>query len=72
MTVERLLDLLEGVRRDGQGGFFARCPGHEDGNPSLHVTPRAGRILIHCFAGCEAERVLRVLELRWRDLRDAR
>ena len=60
---------LERVRRTG-GGCLARCPAHEDHEPSLSISlGRDGRILLHCWAGCETSDVLAALGLRWADLR---
>jgi hypothetical protein len=49
--------------------FTCRCPAHEDRSPSLSVSEGIdGRVLIYCHAGCEAARVIRVLNLQWADL----
>jgi putative DNA primase/helicase len=69
-NVEVLLDRLEGVRPAGPHSWMARCPAHDDRNPSLSVALRDGRVLIHCFAGCTPEAVLQAVGLTWRDLRD--
>lgn len=42
-------------------GGLCRCPAHDDRTPSLSVRPGERRLLFHCFAGCETERVLRAL-----------
>jgi hypothetical protein len=42
-------------------GGLCRCPAHDDRSPSLSVRPGRSRLLLHCFAGCAAEDVLRVL-----------
>jgi len=47
----------------------ARCPAHDDRNPSLSVSVKEGRVLIHCFAGCSPDAVLGAVGLTWRDLR---
>lgn len=50
-------------------GTSARCPAHDDRNPSLSVTEEAdGKVLINCHAGCSTEDVLAVLGLTWMDL----
>lgn len=53
--VERL-----GGRWTSNGGM-CRCPAHDDRNPSLSVRPGRTRLLLHCFAGCEAADILRAL-----------
>lgn len=61
LTVEGALSRLDGVRRAG-AGWLARCPVHEDHEPSLSVGVAAdGRVLLHCFAGCAFADVLHAL-----------
>lgn len=68
MTAEVILDRLDGVRQTGRG-FVARCPAHEDGRPSLSIRETSdGRVLLHCFAGCDAEAVLAAVGLTFSDL----
>jgi hypothetical protein len=43
---------------------MARCPAHEDGSPSLSLTERDGRVLVHCHAGCEQTAVIDALRAR--------
>lgn len=37
----------------GDGSYLVHCPAHEDDTASLHASPKNGRWLWHCFAGCE-------------------
>lgn len=47
----------------------ARCPAHDDHNPSLSVTTGERRdIALHCHAGCDPSEVMAALELKWSDL----
>ena len=62
-VLSRLQDMCE-----VNGGYRARCPAHDDHNPSLSITLRNGRILLHCFAGCSLESILDKLGLTVRDL----
>lgn len=74
----RLLDALRDAGRfarvRGDGRVLAHCPGPEhrngDRSPSLSVSGVAGRVLVHCFTGCETTDVLAALGLRLADLYD--
>jgi hypothetical protein len=68
MTAEDLIQELENVRRTRPGSWVARCPGHQDRDPSLSIRQAADRVLLHCFAGCGAADVLAALGLGWSDL----
>ncbi len=60
---------LNKAKKTGNGRWIACCPAHQDDNPSLSVRELDdGRILIHCFAGCETTDVLSALGLRFEDL----
>jgi putative DNA primase/helicase len=67
ISLQRLLDRLEGVRGNGNG-WMARCPAHADKNPSLSIHERDGRILLHCHAGCTLESVLAAARVEAREL----
>jgi hypothetical protein len=69
MSVQALLDRLEGVKRTGPGRWVARCPVHSDRRPSLSVRELDdGRVLLHDFAGCSAEEILAAAGLQFEDL----
>ncbi len=58
-SINILLSRLEGVRCAGTGKWVARCPAHDDSNPSLSITHAdSGKILLHCFAGCTYRDIL--------------
>jgi hypothetical protein len=65
---DRLLDRLNGVTSTGPDQWMARCPAHDDRDPSLSVRDAGDRLLVHCFAGCPTEAVMRTLGLRMADL----
>jgi len=51
------------------GGYMARCPVHDDKNPSLSITEGDdGRVLLKCFAGCSTEEIVKALGLTMSDL----
>lgn len=66
--VQHILDLLEGVRRSGEG-WSACCPGHEDNRASLSLAEGDdGRALIFCHAGCDMADIVAALGLEVSDL----
>ncbi|WP_020561590.1 CHC2 zinc finger domain-containing protein [Methylosarcina fibrata] len=66
--IEKLITRLDGVKRTGHGRYIARCPAHADKSPSLTITEKGGKILFHCFAGCEPADVLAAIGLTFSDL----
>ena len=68
MIVEELLKRLKEVSEAGAGQWTARCPAHNDLTPSLSVSAHGDKILLHCHAGCETEKILQTLGLTMRDL----
>jgi hypothetical protein len=69
VSAANLLEHLDGIRRTGQDRWIAKCPAHPDKSPSLAVRELTdGRVLVHCFAGCEVENVLSAVGLTFSDL----
>lgn len=59
MSIDNLISRLDGSKRTGAGRYLAKCPAHEDSTASLSVRELDdGRILVHCFAGCDVHSVL--------------
>lgn len=55
-------------QRSGHG-YMARCPAHDDQNPSLSIGEGSdGKILFTCFAGCTFEAICTSLDLQTKDL----
>lgn len=68
MNTTQFLDLLQGVRKSGNG-FSAKCPAHEDGTASLSIsTGDDGRTLVRCHAGCTPDAICSALKLTLADL----
>jgi len=70
--LEQVLDALMGrgchPRKSGSE-WKARCPAHDDRNPSLAIREADdGRVLMYCHAGCAAENIVAVLGLQMKDL----
>ncbi|HTV75695.1 MAG TPA: hypothetical protein VMD57_01765, partial [Candidatus Baltobacteraceae bacterium] len=64
------MSLLQGVTRNGDG-WIAKCPAHDDQNPSLSIRQGDdGRTLLKCFAGCTADSICAALNLTTADLFD--
>ena len=59
--VKGILDRLQNVRPNGNGRT-ALCPAHDDRNNSLSVGEGSdGRVLLKCFAGCDASEIVTAL-----------
>lgn len=62
LTLEIVLARLDGVRRRGAAQWTARCPAHDDREPSLSVTTgTGGRVLLYCHAGCTFSEIRQAL-----------
>lgn len=73
MNCQALLDRLDAVRQRGDGRWSARCPAHGDKTPSLSIRELDdGRILLHCFAGCDVHAITAALGTELSDLFPAR
>lgn len=56
-----IADKLSGIRNGG--GYLCHCPAHDDGRRSLSLkVSEDGRLLAHCFAGCEFKDIAREIE----------
>jgi len=63
MTAEALAKALGG--RKAGTGWMARCPAHEDREPSLSIAEAAGgKVLVRCHAGCDQRDVITALRAR--------
>ena len=69
MSAETLLSKLDKVKRTGAGRYIACCPSHDDKSPSLSIRELDdGRVLIHCFSGCDPASILAAVGLTLEDL----
>jgi putative DNA primase/helicase len=62
MTAEAIVRALGG-RKVGQG-WTARCPAHDDREPSLSIRDADGKVLVRCHAGCDQRDVIAALKAR--------
>jgi hypothetical protein len=67
---DRLLDQLEGVRRNAGNRAMARCPAHEDHQASLSIRQIEGGVLLYDHGGCDSRDVLAARKLTLADLWD--
>ena len=69
MSIDILLSKLEMVRPNGNGKYLARCPAHPDKSPSLSIKETEdGKILIHCFSGCDVADIVAAVGMQLSDL----
>ena len=63
MTAEAIAKALGGCKAGN--GWTARCPAHDDRNPSLSIsTGKGGKVLLRCHAGCDQAQVIDALRAR--------
>lgn len=72
-NVENVLSRLHGVKPAGPCKWSAYCPAHEnppDGHsPSLSIARgHNGGVVLHCFGGCDNEKIVRALHMTIADL----
>ena len=69
MSIDNVLNRLRKVKSTGRGTYIACCPAHEDRNPSMTIRDCGdGRILMHCFGGCDTTSILESIGLEFGDL----
>lgn len=73
MELDELLDALRdrGLAVTVKGDRArAQCPAHEDSEPSLSIRydDEGEKILLYCFAGCEAQAIMHELDFAVADL----
>jgi hypothetical protein len=55
-------DIVAALGGTWHGAYaMCRCPAHSDSDPSLSIRQGDTGILVHCFAGCDSEAVLRAI-----------
>ena len=63
MTAESIAKALGG--RKAGAAWMARCPAHEDLEPSLSIKDAdRGKVLVRCHAGCDQQQVIMALKSR--------
>lgn len=68
-SLESLVSRLNKAKCSGADRWMAECPSHSDRTASLSIRGlHDGRILIHCFAGCDVGEILGAIGLTVNDL----
>jgi putative DNA primase/helicase len=67
IMLDTILGRFPAAKRSG-AGYLATCPAHDDDNPSLSVTARRGKVLVHCHAGCTVDAVCAAAGIEPKDL----
>jgi hypothetical protein len=67
MAVEDLLSRLSKVK-GRNGSWTACCPAHDDKSPSLAIREEGGKVLLHCFGGCEVSAIVGALGMDMTEL----
>lgn len=69
MNIDQIIDRLDCVRHNGGGRYQARCPAHDDKDPSLSVKVLdSGKISIKCWAGCDIHSIMHAIGYKVSDL----
>ena len=67
-NLNTVLQRLDKVQRIGNDRYKAICPAHDDRSPSLAIKDDDGRLLLHCFGGCETLDVVSAIGLNFADI----
>jgi len=63
MTAATIAEALGGRKAGAE--WMARCPAHEDREPSLSIKDAdGGKVLVRCHAGCDQQKVIAALKAR--------
>lgn len=73
MEIQDVLNRLDGVKANGTNKWQAHCPciqnhAHGDKNPSLTVTLKDTKILMHCHTGCTIEEICGAIGIEPKEL----
>lgn len=64
MNVYPILDRLEKVRQVKPDSWVACCPAHDDRSPSLAISDKGDRVLMHCYGGCTFDEIRAALGMQ--------
>jgi len=62
-VLSEILQRLDKVKQHGDQ-YYACCPVHDDKSPSMGITEKEGKVLIHCFScGATGQEVMEAIGL---------
>ena len=68
MEIEEIVKGLLECKKINSNSYMAKCPAHNDKRASLSIKESNEKILIHCFAGCKTEDIVKRMGLTMKDL----
>jgi hypothetical protein len=69
MSIDTLLNRLDGIKTNGTSKWLAKCPAHSDRTPSLAIKLTDDeKILLKCWSGCDTHSILNAIGLTFEDL----
>lgn len=67
-TYQIISQLGGNVKEAEEGNCMIHCPCHKDDKPSLSIKIERDKVLLHCFAGCKNEDIVKAAGLTMKDL----
>lgn len=68
MELKQILQKFNGNPKKAGDGYNVKCPCHDDGNASLSINEKEGKILMYCHAGCNTQDIIKKIGLKTSDL----
>lgn len=68
MNLIEFIKHFNSVKCTNKNNYMAKCPCHNDKNASLSISEENGKILLHCFAGCDTQTIINSIGLTMKDL----
>ena len=68
MNLVKFIQHFNSVKCTSNNKYMAKCPCHDDKNASLSISEENGKILLHCFAGCDTQSIVNSIGLTLKDL----
>ena len=66
--INEILSHFECVKKESENRYSARCPAHNDKNPSLSIYINKDWVYLKCYAGCTQDEILKAVGLNSKDL----